>query len=141
MPDNSKRKLYVGCGLTHAPVEFRDQVEFLKRALGQDWVIMDFLGLTDGAAIDVYRRDIIENVGGCDAFVAIADEPSIGLGYEIAIAVEQLHKPVLVVAHVDTKLTRMIHGATSMHPNMAFVTYSDMVIDVPRLVNTHFRQS
>lgn len=133
-----KKKLYVGCGLTLAPQKFKDRVEELKTELGHDWHVLDFLGLVAGTATDVYQRDIVENVGSCDAFVAIADEPSIGLGYELAIAVEQHRKPVLATAHVSSKVTRMLLGAAEVHPNMEFVPYEDMVADVPGIVRVQF---
>jgi hypothetical protein len=133
-----KKKLYVGCGLTLASQEFKDHVEELKGELRRDWDVLEFLGLVAGSAADVYQRDIVENVGSCDAFVAIADEPSIGLGYELAIAVEQHRKPVLATAHVNSKVTRMLLGAAEVHPNMAFEQYEDMVADVPGLVRVQF---
>jgi hypothetical protein len=133
-----KKKLYVGCGLTLAPKEFKERVEELKTALGRDWHVLEFLGLVAGTAADVYQRDIVENVGSCDAFVAIADEPSIGLGYELAIAVEQHRKPVLATAHVSSRVTRMLLGAAEVHSNMSFKPYEDMVADVPELVRVQF---
>lgn len=133
-----KKKLYVGCGLTLAPQGFKDQVEELKTELGRDWHVLEFLGLVAGTAADVYQRDIVENVGSCDAFVAIADEPSIGLGYELAIAVERQHKPVLATAHVSSKVTRMLLGAAEVYPNMEFVQYEDMIADVPGIVRVQF---
>lgn len=77
-----KKKLYVSCGLTLAPQEFKDKVERTKEKLGVDWDVMQFLGTTAGTEIDVYEVDINQNVGGCDAFVGVMDEPSWGLGYE-----------------------------------------------------------
>jgi hypothetical protein len=82
-----KKQLYVGCGLTHAPEEFKAQVEETKLRLGDEWDVMQFLGLVAGTAADVYEQDILTNVHGCDAFTAICDEPSLGLGYETDRAV------------------------------------------------------
>lgn len=136
--NGEKKKLYVGCGLTLAPQEFKDRVANLKTELGRDWDVLEFFGLVAGTAADVYQRDIVENVGNCDAFVAIADEPSIGLGYELAIAAEQCRKPVLATAHVSSKVTRMLLGAAEVHSNMEFIPYEDMVADVPEIVRFHF---
>jgi|SRR5687767_9411936 len=136
--NKEKKRLYVGCGLTLSSQEFKDQVEALKTELRKDWDVLEFLGLVAGTAADVYRRDIVENVGSCDAFVAIADEPSIGLGYELAIAVEQHRKPVLATAHTSSRITRMLLGAAEVHPNMAFEPYEDMVTGVPELVRVQF---
>lgn len=135
---SKKKKLYVGCGLTLASEKFKNQVEDLKGELRTDWDVLEFLGLVAGSAADVYQRDIVENVGVCDAFVAIADEPSIGLGYELAIAVEQQRKPVLATAHINSRVTRMLLGAAEVHTNMTFQTYDDMVNDVPQLLRVKF---
>jgi len=134
-----KKKLYVGCGLTRAPQTFKDEVERTKEELAEDWEVLQFLGTTAGTAADVYRVDILENVGSCDAFVAIADEPSTGLGYEIREAVLR-RKPTLILAHVDAKVTRMAIGATEFFPDQKFDyrQYEDMVRDVPQILREEF---
>ena len=135
----SKRKrLYVGCGLTLASQAFKDDVELLKGELRKEWDVLEFLGLTAGTAADVYRRDIVENVGGCDAFIAVADEPSIGLGYELAMATEKYRKPVLATAHVGSKITRMLLGAAEVHENMLYRPYENMINDVPEIARDVF---
>jgi len=129
----SKRNLYVGCGLTQAPEAFKEEVERLKNRLRSDWHIMEFLGLVAGTPEDVYEVDIINNVGGCDAFLGICDEPSIGLGWELREAT-LLRKPTLAVAHIGSKVTRMVLGAPAFNTTMTFRRYEDMVEDVPQLV-------
>lgn len=137
-PDIEKPKLYVGCGLTNAPREFTDRVDLLKAKLREeDWDVMEFLGTVAGTAEDVYQRDIVENVGGCDAFVGIFDEPSTGLGFELNESL-RLGKPTLGVAHVDTRVTRLVLGAASYHENFNFWLYEDMVEDVPAIVAEEF---
>ncbi len=133
-----KKKLYVGCGLTFASEKFKNDVEELKTVLNRDWQVLEFLGLVAGTAADVYQRDIVVNVGSCDAFVAIADEPSIGLGYEICAASEVFRKPTLAVAQVNSKVTRMLLGAAEVQPNMLFIPYENMVRDVPIIVGETF---
>jgi len=132
-----KKKLYVGCGLTQAPEEFKNQVEELKNRLREDWEVMEFLGLVAGNEADVYQRDIVDNVGGCDVFLGVCDEPSIGLGYELRESIV-LGKPTLGVAHVDSKVTRLILGAPTFNPNFNFRRYEDMVEDVPAIVVEEF---
>lgn len=107
----SLMKVYVGCGLTHAPEEFRNFVEDLKKAIAQDGVreVGDFLGLVNGTPADVYQHDL-GHVATCDKMVAIVDEPSIGLGMEISNAIA-LEKPLLCLAHEGAAVTRMIRGA------------------------------
>jgi hypothetical protein len=133
-----KPELYVGCGLTLASEEFKNSVEELKERLSDEWEIMQFLGLVAGTAEDVYQKDIIENVGGCDAFLGVCDEPSIGLGWELGEATRLL-KPTLAVAHIGSKVTRMVLGAPAFNPTLQFERYEDMVEDVPMLVNQNLR--
>ena len=137
MEAEAKKKLYVVCGLTQASEEFKDQVEALKARLGTEWEIMEFLGLVAGNEADVYQRDIIDNVGGCDAFLGVFDEPSIGLGWELRESIG-LGKPTLGVAHVDSKVTRLILGAPAFNPNFKFRRYENMVEDVPPIVVEEF---
>ena len=132
-----QKNLYVGCSLTQASEGFKADVERTKAELGKRWHVMEFLGLVDGDEFDVYQRDIVENVGGCDAFVAICDEPSIGLGWELREAVG-LGKPTLAVAHEDAKITRLLLGATGFNDNLTFRRYEDMVHDVPAIVAEEF---
>ena len=132
-----KPRLYVGCSLTHAPQEFKDGVEVVKKHLAREWEVMHFLGTTAGTEKDVYQVDIRQNVGGCDAFVGIMDEPSWGLGFETREAL-LLGKPSLLVAHVGSRVTRLALGATHFHPELTFERYEDMVEDVPELVRNTF---
>jgi hypothetical protein len=119
--------IYVGCSLTQAPVEFRDAVERLKVELKKEFEVLDFLGLVAGEAVDVYRYDIGHCVGTCELFVAICDYPSIGLGYEMATAIEKHGKRVLAVAHRDAKISRLVLGIDK--PKYLFRQY-DNLLDV-----------
>jgi hypothetical protein len=102
-------KIYVGCGLTHAPEEFRKAVEELKRRLRKvpQVQVLDFLGTTAGTAHDVYVHDIINCVCECDIMIAICDEPSTGLGWEMAVQTGRW-KPLLAFGHENSKITRLI---------------------------------
>ena len=135
----ARKKLYVGCSLTLAPQIFKDKVEQTKARLKDDWDVLEFLGLTAGTEVDVYQVDILENVRNCDAFVAIADEPSFGLGWETREAV-LLRKPTLLLAHAASKVTRLALGAPHFFPDQHFEfrRYDDMVQEVPMIVNQEF---
>lgn len=63
-------KLYVGCGLTHAPEYFQQQVQGLKEKLKNlsEVLVLEFLGTVTGTARDVYVHDIVECVGAGFAF-------------------------------------------------------------------------
>lgn len=135
---NSKIKIYVGCALTHATEEYRKNIENFKNMLrAEDLEIMDFLWakLPDprapGIEKDVYKWDIEECVGKCDLFVAICDEVSIGLGYELGTAVEKYGKPAIALIKKGGELTRLVRGIT--HPNFTYVQYEDFP-DAVRLV-------
>lgn len=118
-------KIYVGCSLTQAPEVFRQEVEDFKtklRNFGHE--AFNFIGLVAGTARDVYEWDIKHCVEECDLFVAICDYPSIGLGYELAVAVEKLGKRALAVAHRDAKITRLVLGIN--HPRFEFRQYDEL---------------
>jgi len=126
-------KIYVGCSLTQAPPEFIGAVEAVKASLRHDYEVLDFLGLEHGTAADVFQWDIRRNVAQCDLFVAICDYPSIGLGYELATAIEKLGKPVIALAHQDAKVTRLILGINA--PKFSFQRYQSLR-EVPILIRT-----
>jgi nucleoside 2-deoxyribosyltransferase len=124
-------KLYVGCSLSHASEVFKESVETLKKDLrDKGYEVFDFVGLVNGTAKEVYEWDIQHCVGECDAFVAICDEPSIGLGWELAVA-QQLNKPILALAHTEAKVTRMLLGAAEVEPNLRFERYEQLSDTIP----------
>lgn len=103
-------KVYVGCGLTHASEEFKAKVEEFKEKLRSipDVEVLCFLGLKDSTNFGVYMHDIHNCVYQCDLLIAICDEPSIGLGYEMATQIEARKKPCLALGHSDSKITRLV---------------------------------
>lgn len=127
-----KLKLYVGCSLIQAPSGFPEQVAKLKDILRSAYEVFDFVGLTKGTVQEVYDWDINNCVSTCDLFLAICDYPSLGLGYEMAVAARELKKPVLAVAHADIAMSRLILGIP--YANFSFVRYKDLIQDVPRLL-------
>ena len=108
-------KIYIGCSLTQAPEDFKVSIETIKNDLRSDHEVMDFIGTIAGTPADVYHWDIHECVTKCDAFIAICDLPAIGLGYELSVAVEKLHKPTLALAHKDAKVSRLLLGIEQPH--------------------------
>lgn len=130
-PTDRRTKLYVGCSLTQAPAEFRAAVEALKTNLRDTYEVLDFVGLEKGTPTDVYHWDIQHCVSACDLLVGICDYPAIGLGYEMSVATEALHKPVLAVAQTNTQVSRLLLGIDA--PGYSFVRYSQLQ-DVPALI-------
>jgi nucleoside 2-deoxyribosyltransferase len=119
--------LYVGCSLTHATDTFKSSVERFKSALREEgYEVFDFLGLARGTSRDVYEWDIGHCVKDCDIFVAICDQPGIGLGWELGEAT-RLGKPVLVLAHTNAVVTRLVLGAVEAEPNVQFERYDDLL--------------
>src|ERR1017187_4923964 len=121
-----KKKLYVGCALTGAPKSFTDAVEATKAGLSLDWSVLEFLGTTAGTEIDVYERDINENVTECDAFLGVLDETAFGLGFETRDALEK-NKRVLLVAHAASRITRLALALPHFFPDqLSLRRYEDM---------------
>jgi len=128
-----KKKVYVGCALTHASNEFKEEVERLKKKLENICVVLHFKGLSDSnLPRDVYVHDIIHCVHECDILIAICDYPSIGLGYEIATQAESRKKPILAVAHEDAKVTKLILDPAI--ENYSFCRYKNLCEDVYAMV-------
>ena len=106
-----KKKIYIGCSLTHAIPEFRNQIEEFKDSLREEVEVLDFLWVDDDRLYTpkkIYEHNL-DCVDQCDVFVAECSYPSTGLGYEIALAVQK-NKKILLIAHQDSKVTRMILG-------------------------------
>ncbi len=131
---SQKIKVYVGCALTGAPKEFVDSVILLKKDLKEHLgvEVLEFLGLEAGTVDDVYKHDIEQCVGTCDVFVAVCDQPSLGLGIELYAAVQR-GVPVLAIAHKNSRVTRLVQGLRLRYPNFEFKQYSNFV-DVVEMV-------
>lgn len=125
---DKKVKVYVGCSLTHAPLEFREEVAALKTKLKSICEVLEFLGLNGGTAREVYEHDINNCVRKCDIFVAICDYPSTGLGWEMAVQSEDRRMPTIAVAHENSKVTLLVLDPGL--PNYEFHRYKDLCVDV-----------
>lgn len=113
--------LYVGMGLTQAPVEFREhfqnELKGSLRATGS-FELLEFVGLEGGTDHDVYLHDR-KCTETADLCLFIADHPSIGLGMEIVFRL-MTRKPMLICAHRDAKITRMLTGMSEVESQMFF---------------------
>ncbi len=116
------KKIYVGCSLTQAPGDFKKEVENFKDKLRGKYDVLDFVGLEQGTAQDVYEWDT-KCVRDCDLFIAIATYPAVGLGYEIGIR-HEMKKPMLVAAKEETKITRIVQGME--YSGYEFVRYNGL---------------
>jgi hypothetical protein len=134
----TKVKLYIGCALFNAPETFVQQIAALKDSLRAEYEILDFAWPPPKSMAHVYRWDIEHCVRSCDLFVAICNEPSLGLGWELCEAVH-LGTPILAVAHTDAKVSGLVRGAAEVKSNMTFVRYNDLPKELPGLIKKHVK--
>lgn len=125
------KKLYVGCSLLHAPETFRSSVANIKDTLRREFEVLEFIPVTEGTPSLVYKNDIHVQVAICDLFLAVCDYPSLGLGYEMGVAIEKYGKPTLGIAQSDSSVSRLIQGIEV--PHFKFRRYSQMS-EVPTLL-------
>lgn len=124
------KKVYVGCALMNLPPEekeaFLARINELKSGLrSRGYDVIEFLySLGNGTPEEIYTYDIHQCVGSADAMLAVCDYPSLGLGYEMATAIEKRGIPVLAVAHESSKVSSLIQGIT--HPNFTFERYGSL---------------
>jgi hypothetical protein len=124
-------RIYVGCSLTQAPEQFRDEVAGYKESLRDaGYEVFDFIGLENGTAADVYRWDIEHCVSDCDILVGVCDYPSLGLGWELNEAT-RLGKEVLAIAHKQSSISRLILGAADVRSNVHFAHYDNLLDTLP----------
>ncbi len=120
-------KVYVGCALTHASSKFKNDIYLLKHNLKsmKGVIILEFIGLENGTATDVYNHDVHGCVKDGELIIAECSYPSTGLGWELGTAVEKHRKHVFAVARDDAKVTRLVLGAAcERNPNYSFQTYN-----------------
>jgi hypothetical protein len=147
VPKRPKKKtLYIGCAINNLPAnkkdEFLGMVADLKRKLRKKFRILEFMSAikADATAEEIYWRDIHVCVKSADAMVAICDHPSTGLGYEMAVAIEERGIPVLAMAQYLSNVSKLvlgIHGRGADKKAFNFVRYNT-VADIPRIVEEQF---
>jgi len=121
-------RVYVGCGLTHAPPDFIQEVERFKRLLKTHCTVLDFMGISQTASPrEIYEWDIHKCVMGSDLMIAIANYPSTGMGYEASTQIELRRKPVLFLASATAKVSDLILDIN--HPFVQFRRYDSLVQD------------
>lgn len=128
-----KIRLYVGCALKNAPMDFIDSVLALRSELAKNpcYEVLEFLG--PGKPRDIYKRDIIECVGTADVMLAICDLPSLGLGYEMATHVKHFKRPLFAVAKEGIPVSGLIEGIHG-EGAFSFARYNELS-EVPRMLD------
>lgn len=98
--------------LGHTPLsESSDQIDVIVKVegSGDQWI---------------YDRDL-EWLQRSDCLIAEVSSPSLGVGYEIAVALHKMKIPVLALCHESVPiLSAMIHGNTN--PLLDLERYSDL---------------
>src|SRR4051812_3527013 len=126
-------KIYFAAALTYSTEEYRKFITDLKDLLRKNYEILDFVGLNDADAKDVFEHDT-SCVKQADVIIADCTYPSIGLGYEIGLAVS-LNKPVIAIARADAKVSKMVTGIN--HSAFKYQTYTDpdeVLTFIPKLL-------
>jgi len=100
-----KIRIYFGCSLTHASKEFIRDNNRLKKILRKKVEVFEFAGLTPPVG-EVYQHDT-NMVRRCDVVVANISHPSLGLGMEMGIAIEN-KKPLITLIDDSCKTTRFL---------------------------------
>lgn len=117
--------LYIACSLTQAPKDFKQKIARLKELLrGQGYSVLDFNSLEEDTPADAYRMDL-QYTRECDLLVAVCDHPAIGLGMETMKRIMQ-GTPLLLAAHADAGISRMLTGAAEVEPSVRLVRFSSM---------------
>jgi nucleoside 2-deoxyribosyltransferase len=110
-----KKKLYFSCALTGLPREYRERMEDLREQFKEEYEVLGFC-TADTPPETIYYHDIRQCVASCDIVLAVCDERSTGLGWEMGTAVEKHGKAVLAVAHKDSTVTGLVIGAEAHNP-------------------------
>lgn len=144
MEKKSKIKLYVGCAL--GGLKDTEKEEFLKRIVRlkeslreKGFDVLEFMGLGEQTPQEVYEHDILGCVATCDAMLAVCDQLSTGMGYELGVVVEKRGLPVLAVAHKDSFVSKIVRGITK--PNFHFEYYADFEKEVPELAGRYLKKT
>ncbi len=133
-------KIYVGCSLTHATQEFRDQIEVLKARLGEKYEVLKFLGLGVGTGREQYEWDT-NCVRSANFFVAEVSYPSTGLGIELGVAAEN-DVPVMMLAHKDARVATMLQGIPNLVKDVVrYETILDLIPEIEQTIDTYARKT
>lgn len=131
-----ENSIYVGCGLTFAPAEFREEVFAFKDLLRPDYQILDFTWHLGKLAqrLNVYNYDT-RLVRMCQMFVSIYDYPSTGLGIETQVAINQ-QKSTLGLVRVDRSASKIVRDIVDpQRPFFTIHTYHNLLEDGVDLVH------
>jgi len=131
-----RKKIYVGCALTHASDKFKEDALHFRDTLDDSYDVLKFVGISpETSPAKVFDHDI-SCVEASDLVVGVCDEVSTGLGMEIGYGLA-LGKRILLVGHRDRTITKMVTGAgeSKKAPSVQFERYTDLVEDIVPVVH------
>ncbi len=99
--------------------------------------IVKFLGLKEGEPLSVHKYDT-KCVANADLMIGICDHPSTGLGMEI-VHRHNLEKPLLLFAHKDCTVTRMVIGF-AQNEDLPCIKYKNIEDIVDQVVDFFTKQ-
>jgi len=121
-----KRIIYVSSSVTNAPKPYRDFIKKFKQELRTATASLVIEWLDQDAPMlphDFFRKNL-NNVLNSDAMIAIANEPSIGVGMEIQEAIRN-QKPLLCLYEQGRTISRLLMAAKEAG-EVRLETYQDM---------------
>ena len=136
-----KPLIYLGCALTNAPRSFLDDIDQLRASILPYANVLHYLGLHHPSVGDAFQYDI-NCVRRCDLFIGNATLPSLGLGIETGVAIEN-HKPIISLA--DDKLAAerlLIWGYWDpLHYRLRYKSIDEAAAFVIEIINELFPDS
>jgi nucleoside 2-deoxyribosyltransferase len=132
-----KIKIYVGCALAHAPEDFKSTIYAFKELLAtyQHIEVLDFIDASlakpQGQSLEsyIYFHDIHNCVQRADIMIADITYPSLGLGWEMGVAVEKCGIPVIMCAREEAFVSRLPRGAAELRDTVSFYQYEERIIE------------
>lgn len=112
-----KINVYVGCGLTHAPRRYKQQIASFKDKLREiPWIIvLDFVTTNSLKQIPdpllIYTNDIHDCVGVAHVIIGEVSYPSTGLGWELGTSVEKHSIRTIMCVKRKSLLSNLPKGA------------------------------
>lgn len=128
-----KVRVYVGCGLTHAPKTFKKKIALFKDELRKiPWItVLDFVSPASGVdgsrpdPLGIYVNDIHKCVGRADALIGDITYASTGLGWELGTAVEKLSIRTMMCTKRNKIISNLPIGAARYKKNKRSLTFDE----------------
>ena len=135
-------KVYVGCALTHASPQFIEKVTAFREALDREdhFEVLRFSGLGTFKKGEVYHQDINLCLGAADMFLAIADHPSLGLGFELHEAVKGRGIPTLITHHHSRVVSDLALDLTHHFRQLVMVHQYEHIDDLHAVLPAFIRR-